>query len=96
MFDGALTVFHVEVDLRVRIPVIPFGGDTFQGDRLVQLIRNVAAMMGQHGKAEQQKENQCEGSVCHSGGTIPIALRAGKSIISIEGIGQENDWQEIL
>ena len=91
MFDGALLVFHVEVDLRVRIPVIPFGGDTFQGDRLIQLIRNVAAVMGQRGKVEQQKENQYEESVCRSAGNIRSALRTGKSIVSIEGIGQAND-----
>ena len=91
MFDGALLVFHVEVDLRVRIPVIPFGGDPFQGDRLVQLIRNVAAVMGQRAKAEQQKENQYEESVCHSAGIIQSALRTGKSIVSIESIVQAND-----
>jgi len=52
--NGSVFIFHVKVNLRVRIPVIPLRDDPVERDRLVRLIRNVASVMSQRGKTTDQ------------------------------------------
>ena len=50
----------VKVDLRMRVHKIPFGNRALQSDHLIQLVGDIATVMGLQSQPGQEQRNDSE------------------------------------